>query len=248
MRVIAIAAQKGGTGKTTSAAAIAQGAFKRGKATLLTDLDPQGSLTHIIGADGNAPGSYDIMQGQSAGELIQRRDDQPDIIPASLRLAGTDAELATRPGRDFLLQAGIKHLKGYDLIIIDTPPSLGTLLVNALTAATEVIIPLQADTFAVQGLYQLTDTIQQVKQYCNPGLQITGAVLTRYSPRTVLARDLREAIAAKCEALNIPLLRSIIREGVAIREAQTLQQNLFTYAPKSNPAKDYDSLLNELEV
>ena len=248
MRVIAVAAQKGGTGKTTSAAALAQGAIKWGKSALLIDLDPQGSLTHIIGADGNAPGSYDLMQGQSAGELIQHRDDQPDIIPASLRLAGTDAELATRPGRDFLLQAGIKPLKGYDLIIIDTPPSLGTLLVNALTAATEVIIPLQADTFAVQGLYQLTDTIQQVKQYCNPGLQITGAVLTRYSAHTVLARDLREAIAAKCEVLSVPLLRSIIREGVAIREAQTLQQNLFTYAPKSNPAKDYDSLLKELEV
>ena len=248
MRVIAVAAQKGGTGKTTSAAAIAQGAIKHGKSVLLIDLDPQGSLTHITGADGNTPGSYDLIKGRNAIELIQHYSDQPDIIPASLRLAGADAELAAKSGRDFLLQAGLKPLKEYDLAVIDTPPALGTLLVNALTAATEVIIPIQADTFAVQGLYQIADTIHQVQQYCNRDLKITGAIFTRYSLRTILARDLRKAIVTKCDALGVPLLHTVIREGVAIREAQTLQQNLFTYAPKSNPAKDYNSLLNELEV
>jgi len=245
MRVITVAAQKGGTGKTTSAAAIAQGASTKGKKALLIDLDPQGSLTHIIGAKA---GNRDLLQGQNSGGLVQRLDGQPDIIPASMGLAAADIELANRPGRDFLLRKALQTLKGYDLTIIDTPPHLGTLLINALTAATDVVIPLQADTFAIQGLFQLTETIQQVQQYTNPTLRINGVILTRYSARTVHARDLREAIAAKCETLGIPLLQSIIREGVAIREAQTLQRSIFDYAPKSNPARDYEALINELEV
>lgn len=248
MRVISVSSQKGGTGKTTSAAAIAQGAVTLGLKPLLIDLDAQGSLTCISRANGSAPGSYELIKGQDVTGMIQHIDGLPDIIPASLQLAGVDAELSNRPGRDFLLKKALEPLKGYDLVILDTAPALGTLLVNSLTAATEVIIPLQADTFAIQGLYQLTDTIQQVQQYCNQGLQITGALLTRYSPRTVLARDLRETIQERCKDLGVPLLNTTIRDGVAIREAQTLQENLFSYAPKSNPAQDYMQLLDEIKI
>ena len=246
MRVICIASQKGGTGKTTTAAAIGQAAARQGQHVLVIDLDAQGSLTVITGARGAAPGSYDLMKGRDPADLIQHIPGQPDIIPGSLKLAGADAELAARPGRDFLLQRSLQPLKGYDLVLIDCPPTLGTLLVNGLTAATDVIIPLQADTFAVQNLFQIRDTITQVQQYCNPDLRITGALLTRYSPRTVLARDLRDAIAAQCTALDIPLLKTYIRDGVALKEAQTLKQNLFDYAPRSNPAKDYMQLYKEI--
>lgn len=248
MRIISVSSQKGGTGKTTTAAALAQGAAELGHKPLLIDLDAQGSLTCISRANGNAPGSYELIKGRDVAELIQHIDGMPDIIPASLQLAGADAELANRPGRDFLLKKALEPLKEYDLVIIDTAPALGTLLVNSLTAATEVIIPLQADTFAVQGLYQLTDTIAQVKQYCNPALQITGALLTRYSPRTVIARDLKEAIQGRCDALAVPLLNTSIRDGVAVREAQTLQQSLFQYAAKANPARDYMQLLQEIKI
>ena len=248
MRVISISSQKGGTGKTSTAGAIGQAAAKQGQRVLVIDLDAQGSLTVITGARGDAPGSYDLLKGRGPTELIQHIEGQPDIIPASLQLAGADAELSNRPGRDFLLQTALKPLKGYDLVLIDTPPTLGTLLVNSLTAATEVIIPLQADTFAVQNLYQLTDTIKQVQQYCNGALTITGALLTRYSLRTVLARDLREAIAGKCAALGVPLLNTYIRDGVALKEAQTVKQNLFDYAPKSNPARDYMQLYKEIKI
>lgn len=248
-RVISISNQKGGVAKTSTAASIAQGAIKRGRKVLCIDLDPQGSLTHINRADGTKRGSYDLLKGTEAAQTIQHLPGMPDTIPASLQLAGADAEFSSKPGRDFLLQAAIEPLKGnYDLIVIDTPPTLGTLLINSLTAATEVIIPLQADTFALQSVYQLADTIQQVKMYCNSSLRITGALLTKYSPRTVLARDLREAVKVKCEALGIPMLKTAIREGVAIKEAQTMRESLFDYAPRSNPAKDYMTLLDEMEV
>ena len=248
MRIIAITSQKGGVGKTSTTAAIGQAAVKQGQRVVAIDLDPQGSLTVITGASGNAPGSYDLLKGRDPVELIQHIEGQPDIIPASLQLAGADAELSNRPGRDFLLQNAIKPLKGYDIVLIDTPPTLGTLLVNSLTAATETIIPLQADTFAVQSLFQLTDTITAVKQYCNGSLTITGALLTRYSPRTVLARDLRDAIAGKCAEMGVPLLTVYIRDGVALKEAQTLKQNLFDYAPRSNPALDYLKLCEEIKI
>lgn len=247
MRVIAIAAQKGGAGKTTTAAAIAQGAIKRGHKALLIDLDGQGSLTRIVGADSTQAGSYDLLRGAQAVELVQRIEGQPDIISGNRYLFGADAELAGR-GSNTRLKAGLAGLNGYDLVILDTPPALGAVLLNALTAAQEVIIPLQIDPFATETINLLSDTIGKVKERFNPELTISGVLLTRYSLRTVLARDLREAIAEKCKALGIPIFQTTIRDGVAVKEAQTIRASLYDYAPKSKPAKDYEALLNEMEV
>lgn len=248
MTVFAVSSQKGGTGKTTTAAAIATAAHHAGQKALAVDLDPQGSLTHILRGNGNAPGSYEILRGTPAASVIQRREGFPDLIPASLQLAGADAENSNRPGRDFLLQGALEPVRGlYDLIVIDTPPTLGTLLVNALTASDGVIIPVQADTFAMQSVYQLTDTIKQVQQYCNKSLTISGVLVTRYSSRTVLARDLKESLESKCAALGVHVFKTPIREGVAIKEAHTLQESLFEYAPRSNPAQDYMQLMAELK-
>lgn len=246
--IYTIASQKGGTGKTTTAAALATWAHKEGRSALAVDLDPQGSLTYILRGDGNGPGSYELMKGTPAGQIIQKdRAGLPDIIPASLQLAGADAEYSSKPGRDFLLKKALEPLiKRYGLIVIDTPPTLGTLLVNALTASDAVIIPVQADTFAMQSIYQLTDTIAQVKQYCNPALTVAGVVLTRYNGRTVLARDLRDGLEERCSTMGIRLYNTAIREGVAIKEAQAMRENLFDYAPKSKPAQDYRSLIKEI--
>lgn len=247
MKVIAIASQKGGTGKTTTAAAISCWAAEHGRRTLAVDLDPQGSLTHILRGNGMAPGAYELMTGAAgASQVFQTNDGLPDLVSASLQLAGADAEFSAKPGRDFFLKRALeKESDRWDLAVIDTPPTLGTLLVNALTAADKVIIPLQADTFAVQAIYQLTETIDQVQQYCNRDLEIAGVLLTRYSGRTVLSRDLREDLEEKCAALHLRLL-SPISEGIVVKEAQTMQQSLFAYAPKSKPAQEYSSIIEEM--
>ena len=246
MNVIAVASQKGGTGKTTTAAAVSCWAAEHGMKTVVVDLDPQASLTHIFGGDGNAPGAYELLKGTPAEQLIQTCNGFPDLISASLQLAGADAEFSAKPGRDFFLRKALEAAAGrWDLAVIDTPPTLGTLLVNALTAASKVIIPLQADTFAAQAVYQLMGTINQVQEYCNRDLTVAGVLLTRYSNRTILARDLQEDLEEKCAALDIQLLPPI-SEGVAFRESQTMQESLFTYAPKSKPAQDYESAISAI--
>lgn len=249
MRIISVANQKGGTAKTSTAHALVTGAAYKGKRSLAIDFDPQGNLSFIMGADANRAGAYELMKQQAKAAQIVQYTSQGDIIPASLNLAAADIEFSGKPGRDFFLQAALEPLQdAYDVAVIDTPPTLGTLLVNALTASDEVIIPMNADILSLQGLYQLAETINQVKSFCNKGLKVTGILLTRYSGRTVLARDIKETIEAKCAELGIPLLNTVIRDGVAVREAQTTQESLFAYAPNSNPAKDYLQLFDEINL
>ena len=249
MRIISVANQKGGTAKTSTAHALATGAAYKGKRSLAIDFDPQGNLSFIMGADASRAGAYELMKQQAKAAQIVQYTSQGDIIPASLNLAAADIEFSGKPGRDFFLQAALEPLQdAYDVVVIDTPPTLGTLLVNALTASDEVIIPMNADILSLQGLYQLTETINQVKSFCNKGLKVTGILLTRYSGRTVLARDIKETIEAKCAELGIPVLNTVIRDGVAVREAQTTQESLFAYAPNSNPAKDYLQLFDEINL
>lgn len=247
--IYAVAFQKGGTGKTSTAAAIAAGTTFRGKKALAIDLDPQGNLTFAMGGNPAAAGAYDLITGRETAENAIQHTAQGDIIPAGLNLSAVDAEISGRPGRDFLLQAAIKPVVArYDVVVIDTPPALGTLLVNALTAADRAILTMNADIYSLQGLYLLSDTIKQVQTYCNPALKVEGVLFTRHSTRTSLARDMTTSTAAALEQIGIKLFRAAIREGVAVKEAAALQQSLFDYAPKSNPARDYGVFLDELGI
>lgn len=240
--IIAVCNQKGGVAKTATAQAIATGAAKIGRRSLAIDLDPQGNLSFSMGGNSADMGLYELMTGAATpGQIIQHTE-QGDLITASSSLAlpftGKD------PGK--LLAKALQPIKKkYDVITIDCPPALNILLANALIAADVVIIPLTADMYALQGLYQLKQSIQDA-QKVNPGLKIGGVVFTRHNTRTILARDLTEVITDKCRELDIPVYKTTIREGVAVREAQTQRQSIFDYAPRSNPAKDYKQLIKEI--
>lgn len=243
--IIAVCNQKGGVGKTATAHAIATGAAKIGRKSLAVDLDAQGNLSFSMGGNSADMGAYELLTGTATpGQIIQHTQ-QGDLITASSSLALADTTF-TGNNRSTALKDALKPIKGkYDVITIDCPPALNILLVNALIAADVVIIPLTADIYALQGLYQLKQSIQAA-QKVNKGLKIGGAVFTRHNNRTILARDLTDVITDKCRELDIPTYKTVIREGVAVREAQTQRQSIFDYAPRSNPAKDYKQLIKEI--
>lgn len=241
MRILTIANQKGGTAKSTTAAALAQAAAHRGLKTLAVDLDPQGNLSYFLAADVNRPGTFEILEGEPAAAAIQTTAGGLDVMPASWNLQ----TVSSYRGSARRLRAALQPAAAqYDLIIIDTPPTAGELQFNALMAASDLIIPLQADIVGLQGLYQMADTAQQI-QASNPDLTIRGFILTRHGGRSTLARQLTDTIKARAAEMGIPFLTAI-REAVAIREAQTLQRSLYEYAPRSKPAADYLQLLDLL--
>lgn len=244
--IIAVANQKGGQGKTTTAQAIVTGAAQIGKKALAIDLDAQGNLTFSMGGNAADVGAYELITGKAAPEKTVQRTAQGDIITASLALASADTTL-TGNARTEALKTAIRPLvRRYDVIVIDCPPALNTLLINALTAADKVIIPLTADMYSLQGLYLLAQTIRETRQKHNTGLEIGGVLFVKHNTRTVLARDLADVIKEKCNAMGVPVYNTVIREGIAVREAQTQRQSIFDYAPRSNPAKDYKRLIEEI--
>ena len=223
MRIIAACIQRGGAGKTSTAWAITTGAALRGKKALAIDFDPQGSLSYIMGADPSRP----AIQLTGAG----------DILPASRELVDLKDE--------HLLERLVKPLEGrYDVIVIDSPPTMGTAQKAALRAANEVIIPLQPDSLCLQGVYLIREAIAEV----NPDIKLLGAFFAKYRGRTALARDMGHAIRQACGALGIPFLETPVRDGVALQEAQLMHEPIYTYAPKSNPAKDYNALLDAINI
>lgn len=237
--ILTIANQKGGSGKSTTAAALAQAASYRGRRCLALDLDPQGNLSFFLKADATRAGSFELLQGEPA--TIQATESGPDVITASWDLQ----TITSSRGSARRLSAALEPLKGlYELIVIDTPPTAGELQYNALMASDNLIIPLAADIVGLQGLYQMADTARQI-QRSNNALALTGYILTRHGSRSTLARQLTDTIKERATALGIPFLAAI-REAVAIREAQTLQQSLYSYAPRSKPAQDYLELFDRL--
>lgn len=242
MRIITTAIQKGGTGKTSTAAALAQAAAYHGKRVLAIDLDPQGQLSFTLGADTSGAGSYDLLTGAAAAsDVIQATGAAIDVIPAGWALS----TITSSRGSARRLQKALEPVKKrYSLIVIDTPPTPGELQYNALQAATGAVIPLTADIFCLQSLFQIVDTVQQI-QASNPALQILGFILTMYDGRSLLARQMKETIERNAAAMGVPYLGAI-RAAVAVKEAAALQQSLFEYAPKSKPAQDYMELYKRI--
>ena len=241
MQIITVAISKGGTAKTITAAAIAQAGAAKGLKVLCIDLDPQANLTFALNGDTRSKGSFNLLSGEPARQTIHETAQGIDLIPSSRNLA----TVQTAQGSAKRLQKALQPIKSiYDLIIIDTPPTAGELQYNALQASTGLIIPLQADIFGLQGLYQIADTAKQFSK-SNPDLKILGFVLTRYNNRSTLTRTMKATITAKAAELGIKHLADI-REGIAIKEAISLQQSIFEYAPKANPTRDYQALFDTI--
>ena len=246
MEVIAIATQKGGTGKTTTAHALGAGLIWRANRVLFIDLDPQGNLSYILRADMDGATSYEVLTGQAtAKEAIQHKPGG-DIIPASPALSGANLEV-NKTGKEYRLREALEPIRNdYDYIVIDTPPALSILTVSALTASDSVIIPAQADIFSLQGISQLYDTIQAIQQHSNPSLSIKGILLIRHNTRAILSRDLTRVMSNMAQQMGTRVYDSVIREGIAIKEAQASQQDIYSYAPRANPTRDYIAFIDEL--
>lgn len=243
---IAVINQKGGVGKSTTAYALGAGLILKGFKVLFMDLDAQGNLSYNMGALSKSITSLEVLTGTATAQEATVNTDSGDLIPASPALASADS-LITTTGKEYRLREALESLKkSYDYIILDTPPALGILTVNALTACNSVIIPAQADTFSLQGIGQLNQTIQTVKKYCNPSLSIKGIVITRYSSRAILTRDMTELLDDTARRLNTKLYKAKIRECIAIKEAQASQQDIYSYSPKSNATADYKQLVEEI--
>jgi chromosome partitioning protein len=245
-KVIAIINQKGGVSKTTTAAAIGAGLTLRGYKVLLVDLDAQGNLSYSLGAEESNFTAIDVLTRKVKAAAVIQHLEQGDLLPTSPELALAD-KLLGDTGKEYRLKEALEPVKvNYDYIIIDTPPALGVLTVNALTACNGVIIPAQADVFSLQGISQLYETIWAVRQYTNPSLKVMGLLLTRYSGRAVLSKNIAGVMEQTAKYLNTKLFNKTIREGIAVKEAQISRQSIFEYAPKSNAAQDYSDFIDEL--
>ena len=246
-KIIAVINQKGGVGKSTTAEALTAGLLLKGYTCLAIDLDAQGNLSYTAGAKTEGvPTVLEVLTGEAtAREAIQHLQGG-DVIAANKALAGADAFINST-GKEYKLKEALEELQGeYQYIIIDTPPALGILTVNALTACHSIIIPAQADIYSLQGIEKLAETIKPVKKYCNPSIFIEGILLTRYSPRSVLSREVAEIAGKLADKLGTKVFKTTIREAIAVKEAQISQQSLFEYAPKAKVAEDYRAFIEEL--
>ena len=249
MEILTIINQKGGVGKSTTAAALGAGLIRKGFKVLYIDLDPQGNLTYSLGADAAGLAgatALDVLMKAATIEGAAVSVDGAELVPSTPALAGADMAL-TATGKEYRLKKALAALGDkYDYCIIDTPPALGILTVNALTAASGAIIPAQADIFSLQGIAQLYCTIDAVKQYTNPALEIVGILLTRWSGRAIISRDIMELLDETAAKLQTRLFAAKIRECIAIKEAQAERVNIYDYAPKSNAAADYWAFVEEI--
>jgi chromosome partitioning protein len=243
MKVISISNHKGGVGKTTSAINIGAGLNLLKKKVLLIDLDPQANLTQSLGLTNEAINIYGALRGEYKLQPIEILKGL-DVIPSTLDLSGAEVELSSEPGREYILKELIEPLRAsYDFIIIDSPPSLGLLTINSFTASDEILIPLQAQYLALQGLAKLVEVVDKIKQRLNKGLKVGGVFITQYDSRKVLNRDVVDTIQAH---FKDEVFKTKIRDNIALAEAPAQGLDIFRYSSKSYGAEDYLALSKEV--
>jgi chromosome partitioning protein len=248
-RLIAVANQKGGVGKTTSAVNLAAALSLHGLRVLVVDLDPQGNASTALGveADRRSPGTYDVILGDAAlDEVILPSGDVEGLfcVPASIDLAGAEVELVDQERREFRLAQALSELRQpVDYVLVDCPPSLGLLTLNALCAAREVLIPIQCEYYALEGLGQLTRNVELVATHLNPGLVISTILLTMYDGRTRLAEQVVEEVRAH---FGPAVLSTTVPRSVRVAEAPSYGRSVVTHDPLSRGARAYLDAAREL--
>jgi chromosome partitioning protein len=241
-RTIAVANQKGGVAKTTTVHAIAAALVERGRSVLAVDLDPQASLTYSMGlvADELERSLHDVMMGRADIDEVLWESRGIDLVPSSIDLAGSEVHLITRTGREYVLDRALRAVRErYDYVLIDCPPSLGILTVNALTAAGEVLVPLQAELLTRRGLEALLETVSDVRLYTNPDLAVLGVVVTMYDSRTRLGKEVLDRLH---EHHGLRVLEPPVPRSVKVAEAPGLGVSILAHASTSRSADAYRRL------
>ena len=247
-RIIAVANQKGGVGKTTTAINLSSCLAELGQRVLVVDTDPQGNTTSGLGVDKDAAELtvYQLMIGEcQIRECIEHTQfERLDVIPSNVNLAGAEIELLGINEKEYILKNAVDYIRDdYDFIIIDCPPSLNMLTINALTAATSVLVPIQCEYYALEGLSQLIHTIDLVRDRLNKRLKIEGVVFTMYDARTNLSLQVVENVK---ENLNQNIYKTIIPRNVRLAEAPSYGQPITIYDPRSAGAESYRLLAEEV--
>lgn len=245
-RVVALANQKGGVAKTTSSLALAAAMAELGRRVLAVDLDAQGALTYSLGVD---PDTLD----ETVNDVLIRRlpiekvtmEREVMLAPANIDLAGAEAVLLAKTGREYALERALRDIDGdYDYVFIDCPPSLGILTINGLTAAHEVLIPLQCEALSHRGVGQLLETLQDIRHFTNPNLAITGVLPTMFDGRS---RHVREVLADVGRRYEVRVLEPVIRKSIRFAEAAQAGRSILAYAPTHPGADAYRAIAGTID-
>ena len=246
MRTIAVTNQKGGSGKTTTAVNLAAALGEKGRRVLVVDLDPQASASAWLGVKDGGKGLLEVFTGEARLEdlVVPTSAEGVDLVPSSAWLANAEKALAGEPGAETVLRRAVARLGNrWDFVLIDCPPALGLLTVSALTAADEVLVPLEASAMALAGLAGLTRTVELVADRLNPGLSIAAVLACRVDVRTNLSKDVVDSLRA---SLGEKVMKTVVRENVRLREAWSFAQPITVYDTRSAGAEDYRAAAAEL--
>ena len=244
-QIIAVTNQKGGVGKTTTTSSLVCGLHQRGARVLGIDLDSQGNLGFNLGLDPSSGNTiYDVFKGECSIEDAIQSSQYGDVLPSDIMLSAAEVEF-TAPRREFMLSDMLSGVRDrYDFIVIDTPPALNLLTVNAYVASTGLIVPMEAEVLSLVGITQLQETIETVRNSYNPGLKVLGILINKFNGRLSLSKDILEMALVVAEQLDSRVFEAKIHRGVGVAVAPAHGQTVLTWQPESRPALDFQSVID----